>query len=205
MTASLECGVEVPGKGATTAAVSIDANDQTTEKTIMSELRFTDRRTVLKTIGAGVVGSATIAGIASAEHGERGTFGTWGSDGTDEWELLDTGHHPSDPEAHQPLYLILPSGGCQSPHFGPVDHVVDTPGGRQGDYYSAEWHVQVPVDTTKPAPPNSGLDGAPIDCTGLPPTISNIDALVDADDDLKIQDMGFHFTCPVRRYQGNGC
>lgn len=161
----------------------------------MKPLPDANRRTVLKTIGSGVVGVAALTGVASADHGERTTFGTWGSDGTDAWEMLDTGHHPSNDAAHEPLYLIAPSDGCQSPHFGGVaDHVLETPGG--GNAYSAEWHVKAVVDVT-----TENL----VDFTGESPTISKIDEVVANDEDLIIADTGGHFTCPVRPYHGGDC
>lgn len=141
--------------------------------------------------------------MALADHGERETFGTWGSDGTDHWEMLDTGHHPSNPRAHEPIYVILASGGCQSPHFGGIaDHVVDTPSGLNG-HYSAEWHIHFVVDTTQNPPPEAPLPGMPVAFDN--PTISKIDQEVAADDDLEIVETPNHFTCPVRPYQGDDC
>ena len=159
-----------------------------------------NRRTILKMTGAGIVGGFAMTGKVTAEHGERETFGTWGSDGTDEWEMLDTGHHPSDPEAHEPIYIIAPSGGCQSPHFnGGLDHVVETPGG--GSSYSAEWHIHFVADYSDVEEEGD----EPVPATFEEPTISKIDAEVNSKEYLEIVETDGHFTCPVRPAKNIDC
>lgn len=108
----------------------------------------TNRRTVLKITGLGVVGGGGFSSIAAAQPPETPPPNepTWGSDGTDHWQLADT-NNPADSDhtAHRPLYGIAPANGDHSPHGthgpGPHDHVVDTPGSQEP--FTAEWHVSL--------------------------------------------------------------
>lgn len=121
----------------------------------MDPLPYTDRRTVLKTIGAGVVGGTVLTGSASGHEVKPAAIEpVWGDD--EIWELLDSEptdrHRDSEGNemAHEPLYIIAPiPGGSHSPqqpgglHF-PVahDHVLPIPG-EVDDQFSAQWHVKV--------------------------------------------------------------
>jgi hypothetical protein len=126
----------------------------------MSKPRYTDRRTVLKLAGAGIVGGTTLVDSASAHEVKSPAIEpVWGDDNI--WELLDSEprdrHRDSegDEMAHEPLYLIAPvmdstvDGSNHSPqqpagvHF-PVahDHVVPVPG-EADDQFSAQWHVKL--------------------------------------------------------------
>ena len=124
------------------------------------------RRTVLKTIGAGIVGSATLVAPASAAGKPlprtapdgRHIFATWGDD--DIWELFDAEpwvHFPEEPDfeeprtidsegddnAHEPLYLIKPIAGAEhSPH-------VPAPPGFPGPFSGIDHTVPVPGGTAK--------------------------------------------------------
>lgn len=158
-----------------------------------------NRRTALKTIGVGFVGTVGLSGNAVAQPPP--TEPTWGSDGTDHWQLKDANAPtPSNHKSHRPLYGIAPANGAHSPHSpghggGPAhDHVVDTPG--SGKAFTANWHVyllQENVDGSWVFS-NGGFTEPPPDG----PTVSKIDALVDSNADFRLVDTGFEFTCPVR-------
>lgn len=100
-----------------------------------------DRRRVLKTAGAGILGGAVLTGTASADGKPlprtapdgRHIFATWGNH--EIWEITDAEpsvHFPEKPDfeeprmidsegddhAHEPLYLIKPISGAEhSPHI----------------------------------------------------------------------------------------
>lgn len=108
------------------------------------------RRSVLKTIGGAVVGSAGLAGTAAANQSQNARppvvppsfFTTWGSDETDDWELTDVSGDRTEPigNATKPYYVIIPTGLSESPHFFLHDQVVDTPRQNRGAY-NANWHA----------------------------------------------------------------
>lgn len=106
----------------------------------MSNKRHTGRRTVLKTLGAGVVGGVAMATSVSADppkqNGQIPVFLTWGDH--EVWEMIDAEPPSRDryqdaegnDHAHAPLYLILPiPDSSHSPMFGPADQVIAVPGG----------------------------------------------------------------------------
>lgn len=75
----------------------------------MNGLSDTKRRTVLRTLGAGVVGGRALMGTAAA-HGDD----DWGTPAwllTDVWEMADrepSGEEPTDHHSHVPIYFIAP-------------------------------------------------------------------------------------------------
>lgn len=113
-------------------------------------LEHSNRRTVLKGIGAGVTGAAVFASTAAATESNNGRppqvppafFTTWGSDETQNWELTDTSGNREEPvdNATKPYYLLIPTEIGDSPHFFFHDQVVDTPRGN-GGRYNANWHA----------------------------------------------------------------
>lgn len=99
-----------------------------------------NRRTVLKGIGAGLVGSAALSGTASAKPAATPPFWTptWGSDESDDWEIVDAGRKTG--EMTKPYTLIPMTGLSKSPHFVTAhDQVVDTPPQNKGTY-NVNWH-----------------------------------------------------------------
>lgn len=112
------------------------------------------RRTVLKTIGASIVGGSAITGTVSAHHDPHHDPGpqppflppietpTWGSDETDDWLIKDVSGDEKR-KATEPYTLIPMTGlsGSSSPHF-PFHHdqVVPTPKQNHGGY-NANWHT----------------------------------------------------------------
>lgn len=78
----------------------------------------TGRRTVLKILGAGVIGGTVGTGTTNAHGGAREP--AWLL--TDVWEMADaepSGEEPTDPHSHVPIYYIAPGavnqdgdGGC---------------------------------------------------------------------------------------------
>lgn len=181
----------------------------------MSELIDTDRRRVLKTIGAGALGAAVLSGTASAHEDGFGypgnqpevadlppVFPSWGSDGTDHWEMLDpAAPQDTNEQSHRPFYHIAPSGGDHSPHlFGLLDNVVDTPS-NGGGTYSAVWHVHVVLDVN-----GDPLPGQPPSIPGGPatfenPTVSSVEEAIENDDDIFEVSFDFEFVCPVRPHR----
>lgn len=119
---------------------------------------------VIKTIGAGIVGSVVLTGSASADGRQlpreapdgRTVYATWGDD--EIWEIFDA-EPPSrwqdsegDDNAHEPLYFIkVVPGAAHSPHFpgAGIDHTVPVPGGTDKQY-SAQWHPKAVVDPDNP-------------------------------------------------------
>lgn len=75
----------------------------------MNGLNDTRRRTVLKTIGAGVVGGSALTGTASG-HGDD----DWGTPAwllEEVWEMADrapSGEEPTNDNSHVPIYYIAP-------------------------------------------------------------------------------------------------
>lgn len=172
------------------------------------------RRTVLKGIGAGLVGSTLLSEVASADPVKSPpenpgdyppVFPTWGSDGTDHHEMLDPAQpQNSNHHAHRPFYHIGPSGGEHSPHIFGLDNVVDTPSSGGGKY-SAMWHVHFVFDASKPSPTPPGKfppDGL---ATFTEPTVSKVEAAIESESDIYEIDSGIEFVCPVRpHHHGNG-
>lgn len=132
----------------------------------MNGLKGMNRRTVLKTIGVGVAGSAAFTGTASADGKPlprttadgRHVFATWGDD--EIWEIFDAEpsvHFPEEPDfeeprvidaegddnAHEPLYLIKPIPGAEhSPH-------IPAPPGSPVPFAGVDHTTPVPGGTAK--------------------------------------------------------
>lgn len=117
-----------------------------------------NRRTVLRRLGAGIVGSAAVAGTASAgdvgDERRQDSF-AWGRG--ELFEMLEAEPHPptNDREgnhaSHRPLWVIQSMAGTgvagsdHSPHPAPVpgiDHVVPL----DGPSFTAQWHVHLVTD-----------------------------------------------------------
>lgn len=82
----------------------------------------TKRRTVLKTLGAGVVGGTVLTGPSTAHGGEREP--AWLL--TDVWEMADaepSGEDPTDHNSHVPIYYIAPGADPEAGYDCP--QVVD--------------------------------------------------------------------------------
>lgn len=74
----------------------------------MDERNNTNRRTVLKTLGAGFAGGTLGAGSAAAHGGDQREE-AWLLD--DVWEMADrppSGEEPTDDSSHVPIYYIAP-------------------------------------------------------------------------------------------------
>lgn len=132
-----------------------------------NHLEDVDRRSVLKTIGAGAVVGTVHTGTAAAEPDTVNTpppitppetlAEMWGSNGKDNWAFRDTGLRPDTGQA--PFFELIYFNrdrfdGCFSPHIevdidgdGTVDAFVDfvapSPGDRE---YNANWHVHAVFD-----------------------------------------------------------
>jgi hypothetical protein len=181
----------------------------------MNDPTYTNRRTVLKTIGAGVVGSVAFVGTASAgdwsDERRQDSF-TWGRN--ELWEMLESEPHPPDKDsegnepAHRPLWVIDSMAGTgvpgseHSPHPAPIpgiDHVVPL----DGPEFTAQWHVKAVVDPGQPFLDTDG-DGEP----DLPNFVNQADGTfltsadrirtAEDDGDIQVIDSPTVFTCPVR-------
>lgn len=167
----------------------------------MHDSRTANRRTVLTTIGTGVVGSTILAGAASGgdtgDERRQDSF-TWGRE--DLWEMLASegpGDDEGDEASHRPIWLIKPMTGTgvpgsdHSPHPAPlpfdIDHVVPI----DGQEFTAQWHVHFVVEEGGSVPGD------------LTRTDQNGDYLISADrirnaTNIDIIPTDEVFTCPVR-------
>lgn len=148
----------------------------------MNARRPTRRRTVLKSLSAGVLGSVAFAGTAAAgdtgDERRQDSF-TWAHDVVYEMleaeALIEQDGELINPDAegnessHRPIWVVGAQDNSHSPHVGPpvlpfgVDHVIDLEPGKQ--FYSAQWHVHavLPVGETFPAEPAAtGVGGEPL-------------------------------------------
>lgn len=164
------------------------------------------RRTVLKTIGAGVVGGTVLTGTASAgDTGDNRRQDSFAWAQNDLYEMLESEPHPpnkdseGDEEAHRPLWLIKATGKQHSPHPNPenlfIDHVVPLVD------FSAQWHVHLVLDAEKPFIDH---DNDP-DTDKVPNFVNQVDSgplLTSANRinnaDVHIQETDIVFTCPIR-------
>ncbi|AFK20027.1 hypothetical protein HFX_2340 [Haloferax mediterranei ATCC 33500] len=169
-----------------------------------------DRRTVLKTIGAGVAGGTTLVGTATAgdtgNNRRQDTF-AWGQNTL--FEMLESEPHPGSKDnegneaAHRPLWLIKPmtdtgvDGSEHSPHPAPlpfdIDHVVPL----DGPSFTAQWHVHFVVEEGGKPPED------------LVRTDQNGDYLTSASriqnaTNVDIIPTDVVFTCPIRPHKHNG-
>lgn len=186
-------------------------------------LNNTNRRTVLKGIGAGVVGSASIVGSASAggsKHGNQTddhdlTSYAWG-DG-ELWEMLEAeppavneleagrvdeeGAH----ESHRPLWVIATvedpavEGSEHGPHPNPdglpIDHVVPLGGGGE---FTAQWHVTLVLNLNTGGFENQDGDGNYLLSADTIRSANNIATVPLFDPDTGEPAV---FTCPIRPHQ----
>lgn len=172
----------------------------------MRKPRLEDRRTILKTIGIGVVGSTVSVGSATAgdtaDTRRQDSF-TW-ADGS-LWEMLESEPHPpnrdseGNEEAHRPLWVVAPQDTAgHSPHVvipeGPLagtdaDHVIGLDAGTKR-FYSAQWHVHA-VFESPGVLASEGVSGA---------ALTSEDAITAAESAelVSVVETPTVFTCPVR-------
>lgn len=142
----------------------------------------TNRRSVLKGIGAGLAGSALLSGTAAAgdtgDERRQESF-TWAHDVVyemleseplieEDGEILNPDAE-GDESSHRPIWVVGAQDDPHSPHVGPpilpfgVDHVIGLDPGKK--FFSAQWHVHavIPASETFPAvPAATGVDGEPL-------------------------------------------
>lgn len=180
-------------------------NSYIVQKPNMYTRRHIDRRTVLKTLGGGAIGSVALAGTVSAgdtgDNRRQDSF-TWANDTL--WEMLESDPHPpdkdseGDEEAHRPLWLVAPQDTAgHSPHVivpegplqgTPADHVIGLDPGKK--FYSAQWHVHV-VFESPGILATTGAAGADLTSEAA------ISAAADAGL-VSVVETPTVFTCPVR-------
>lgn len=176
----------------------------------MTGSTFTDRRTVLRTIGAGVCGglAATLPATAHEpeSNGQIPVFLTWG-DG-EIYEMVDAEPPSRDrmqdaegnDNAHAPLYLIETledtgvDGSGHSPHFGSFDQVVSVPGGPSSDEFSAQWHPKLVLDGGEVT--NTDQDGNYLTSASAVQNAENVTIAALPETEV--------FTCPVRPHRSRG-
>lgn len=173
--------------------------------------KATNRRTVLKTIGAGVVGGTVLTGSASGhppkQNGQIPVFLTWGDH--EVWEMIDAEPPSRDrlqdaegnDHAHSPLYLIAPvPDSSHSPMFGFADQVVAVPGGPDANNFSAQWHPKVVLKKGESlTPANLALknqDGKLLTSATRIKNATNVDIFAFPEETV--------FTCPVRPHHDRG-
>lgn len=179
------------------------------------------RRTVLKTLGASVIGATTLAGTAGAgdtgDERRNDTF-TWAHDVVYEMQVAEpvvedpeTGEllNPDSEGVHEgmePIYIVAPQNDEHSPHdtFGgfTFDHIIDLEPGKQ--FYSAQWHTHYvadpPVTENRFVLAETGFEGAPL---------TSESAVLEAADEEVVTIVPAYtesgepggFTCPVRPHQ----
>lgn len=177
----------------------------------MNGSKYTDRRTVLKLTGAGIVGGVAMAGSASAhepkDNGQIPVVPTWGDN--DIYELVDAEPPSRDrlqdaegnDSAHAPLYIIPPiPGSSHSPMFAGLDHTVPVPGGPESNNYSAQWHPKVVVEKGKPPAPgnlvNQDQNNNFLTSASRIRNATNVDIFALPEETV--------FTCPVRPHHDRG-
>lgn len=162
-----------------------------------------NRRTVLKSIGAIVVGSPVYVGTVTAEDTgdeRRQASFTWGQNTL--WEMLeseppDQSDTEGDEAAHRPIWLIKPTVGTgvdgseHSPHEAPlpfdIDHVVPI----MGTEFTAQWHVHFVVERGGGVPDDlarTDHNGDYLTSASRIQNATNVD-IIETDE---------VFTCPVR-------
>jgi len=161
------------------------------------------RRTVLQTIGAGVVGGTVLTGRASAgntgDERRQDSF-TWGQNTL--WEMpVGEPENNNDSEgneaAHRPIWLIKPMTGTNedgSEHSAhpaplpfPIDHVVPL----EGPEFTAQWHVHFVVEEGGKVPDDlarTDQNGDYLTSASRIQNATNVDII--PTDEV--------FTCPVR-------
>lgn len=167
-----------------------------------------DRRTVLKTLGAGVVGGTGLTGSAVAHQPGVPVERTWARD--TEYELLTTeplhspdGMHRDDEgngQAHRQLWIIAPvrdkPQATGHPNFRIChDHVVPLVD------FSAQWHVKLVVE-----PGTENFDGTQLvneDSSGTCLTSASAINAAESAGDVDILDTPEVFTCPIRPLKGD--
>lgn len=176
----------------------------------MNVRRKADRRTVLKTLGAGVVGSVAFAGASSAgdtgDERRQDSF-TWAQG--DLYEMLESeppGVRDLEPgkiddegahESHRPLWVIAATGKEHSPHPNPdglpIDHVVPLVD------FSAQWHVTLVIDPSTDELTNSVGDDLLLSADAITTAAENGDVvtapLFTPEGEPAV------FTCPIRPHR----
>ena len=123
------------------------------------------RRTVLRALGAGAVGGASI-GVASGHEPENRRHDTYTWADNEVWEMLEaepglrgatdispTQDSEGDHQGQRPIWIIKahpndPHSPHPNPGDLPVDHVIDLSPGKR--FYSAQWHVHLILDGDNP-------------------------------------------------------
>lgn len=176
----------------------------------MRRHRETNRRKVLKTIGAGAIGGIAMSGIAGGHKLGVPVERTWAQD--TEYELLTSeplqgpaGMHQDaegDDHAHRPLWIIAPVRDKPQapghPEF-PIchDHVVPLVD------FSAQWHVKAVVE---PGTTPNGFNGTQLvneDDGGTCLTSASAITTAARAGDVEILSTPEVFTCPIRPLKGD--
>lgn len=185
----------------------------------------TDRRTVLRTIGAGVVGAATVAGSAVG-HPDDESSGPWVPAWFEDdiWELTvrpPAGGEPTEtpPESHAPIYHIAPGAkpdeGYGCPQFAAdvsylngYDDFADGPWGTvawdqtaEHDPFSVNWHVHWVFEPgSDPYEPADMVNEAAVEPGGDPVALTDGARLRAAAElgNVDMVDGLFIFNCPLR-------
>lgn len=175
--------------------------------------RNADRRTVLKTLGAGVVGGAVLPGTAAAGdtgNNRRQDSFTWAAH--ELWEMGNreppkNNDSDGNEEAHEPIFIIKSMAGTgvpgsdHSPHFEPAnaDHVITF------EEFNPQWHVHLVLDRQNPF-----VDHDDDPSTDKVPNLVRRDqegrvltsvSRIRAATNVKIFETDVVFTCPVRPHQ----
>lgn len=190
----------------------------------MDEPNNTNRRTVLKTLGAGIAGGTGLVGTAGA-HGSD----DWGTPAwllTDVWEMADrepSGEDPTDHNSHVPIYYIAPAAADKSCAQVTKDFSEwESLSTFEDDMWSSVRVDQTLHDIPPPEVEFTTLwhehfvfDGKPSGANGgyVPDDLvnedTNGDPLIDsgrrilADDSLDLISVPLVFNCPARPAQGD--
>lgn len=187
----------------------------------MDRPRPIDRRTVLKTMAAGVAGGTALAGPAAAHGSDPPRVPSWFEDEIWEMAVRDpVGTDPTDDNSHAPIWQLAPGTdgkSCPQVPAGLVDFSFIEDGNTfaSGAWasvafdhtlsafpFSTLWHVHWVFDdgATTPYEPSDLVNASVIETGGSPVPLTSGSKIRAAESlgNVSIESIPFVFNCPIR-------